>query len=210
MPRPEPWPISRDESRPFLGVEETDGVKEWTLSQAGFDKLLFLLDQDRERAAEKYKQLYGKLCRFAEWKGSRAPEEHTEETLDRVCRKLEAGEQIEDIIKYSNAVQHFVVRESFKQPLMEELDDAVSFKLKAPDSWRDDPHQVCLDRCLNELPGEDKKLIVAYYENDKRAKIDNRKQLAIELGISRHYLEVRASRIREKLLACILKCLKRQ
>jgi hypothetical protein len=51
-------------------------------------------------------------------------------------------------------------------------------------------------------------MIEQYYAENKRAKIDLRKRIAAEFGISLNTLRLRALRIREKLQACIEQCLK--
>ena len=50
-------------------------------------------------------------------------------------------------------------------------------------------------------------MIEQYYAEDKQAKIDLRKRIAEELGISISTLRLRALRIREKLQACVDQCL---
>jgi DNA-directed RNA polymerase specialized sigma24 family protein len=184
----------------------------WVLSQSAFDKFLACLDPDRDSAGERYLQLRHSLLRILEWKGSRTPEELADEIVNRVCRKIEEGERIDDIFKYCHAVLNFVFLESLKKPglnLEQEGDDEHSFsQIAAPELEEEDERMACLERCLSKLPAENRDLIVRYYEGDQRAKIENRKQLAAELEISAHNLEVRASRIREKLQDCVGDCLK--
>jgi DNA-directed RNA polymerase specialized sigma24 family protein len=184
----------------------------WVLSQSAFDKFLACLDPDRERAGERYLQLRHSLLRILEWKGSHTPEELADEIVNRVCRKIDEGERIDDIFKYCHAVLNFVFRESLKKPglkLEQEDDDEHSFsQIAAPKPEEEDARMACLESCLSKLPAENRDLIVSYYEGDQRAKIENRKRLAAELEISAHNLEVRASRIREKLQDCVGDCLK--
>jgi len=185
----------------------------WALSQSAFDKFLACLDPDRDRAGERYLQLRHSLLRILEWKGSRTPEEHADEVVNRVCRKIEEGVRIDDIFKYCHAILNFVFLESLKKPgleLEQEGDDEHSFsQIAAPEPEEEDARMVCLESCLSKLPAESRDLIVGYYEGDQRAKIENRKRLAAELKISAHNLEVRASRIREKLQDCAGDCLKK-
>ena len=185
----------------------------WGLSQSAFDKFLACLDPDRERAGERYLQLRHSLLRILEWKGSHTPEELADEIVNRVCRKIDEGERIDDIFKYCHAVLNFVFLESLKKPglkLAQEGDDEHTFsQIPAPEPEEEDERMECLERCLSKLPAENRDLIVRYYEGDQRAKIENRKRLAAELGIAAHNLEVRASRIREKLQDCASDCLKK-
>jgi DNA-directed RNA polymerase specialized sigma24 family protein len=66
----------------------------------------------------------------------------------------------------------------------------------------DDDGLECLNRCLLELPIEDRTLILQYYEDKK-----GRAGLANMLSISMNALWLRACRIRDKLEQCVLGCL---
>ena len=183
-----------------------DGV----LSQTAFDKFLAYLDPDRERAGDEYLKLRHSLTRILEWKGSLTPEEHADQTVDRVCRKLEEGLVIDDLPKYCRTVLNFVYLESLKKPdsRREELDEQRLAQISAPDPPDDDARFGCLDKCLGKLPADHRDLIGRYYRDDQVSKIENRKRLAEELGVTAHNLNVRASRIREKLHGCVTGCLK--
>jgi len=69
---------------------------------------------------------------------------------------------------------------------------------------------LCLDKCLDKLKANSRRMIEHYYAADKQAKIDLRKQLAAEFGVSLNTLRLRALRIREKLQICIEHCLQTQ
>src|SRR5688572_31873943 len=56
----------------------------------------------------------------------------------------------------------------------------------------------CLERCLDQLPPNDRAIIRTYYTGDTTIKIENRRQLAESLGIPINALRIRALRIREK------------
>jgi RNA polymerase sigma factor (sigma-70 family) len=68
----------------------------------------------------------------------------------------------------------------------------------------------CLYSCLEKLSPENRKLIVAYYAKEKQAKIDNRNELAQQLGISLETLRVKVHRTRGALRECIERCLERK
>ena len=64
------------------------------LNSRTFAQLLDCLDADRERAGEKYEALRRTLIRFFVWRGAPFPEEHTDETFNRLARKLgQAGHE---------------------------------------------------------------------------------------------------------------------
>jgi DNA-directed RNA polymerase specialized sigma24 family protein len=70
----------------------------------------------------------------------------------------------------------------------------------APPDPDDEQDYDYLQRCLAELPPEDRQLIEAYYQHDKHEKIEHRKRLAEELGMGMNALRIRACRIRTNIL----------
>src|SRR5437879_6457308 len=64
-----------------------------------------------------------------------------------------------------------------------------------------------LDNCLEKLAPHSRQIIERYYAESKRAKIDLRKRIAREFGVSLNTLRLRALRIRAKLQTCIKHCL---
>ena len=62
---------------------------------------------------------------------------------------------------------------------------------------------ACLDRCLQELRVDQRELVIEYYRDSKREKVERRQALAKSLGITMNALAIRASRIRATLEACV-------
>ena len=58
---------------------------------------------------------------------------------------------------------------------------------------------LCLEKCLDKLSPNSRRMIEQYYAEDRRAKIDLRQRIAAELGIGLGTLRLRALRIRDKL-----------
>src|SRR5262249_35815848 len=61
--------------------------RRWALTQEAFDKLLAALGPDRESAAEKYLEVRSNLIRFFEFRGCPFPEDHADETINRVAKR---------------------------------------------------------------------------------------------------------------------------
>ena len=80
----------------------------------------------------------------------------------------------------------------------------------AEEAARKEARRDCLDECLEQLPEEQRTLILEFYRDEKRTKIDHRDEMAKRLGISRTALGNRAQRIRDKLELCISNCLKKK
>jgi DNA-directed RNA polymerase specialized sigma24 family protein len=188
----------------------------WTLTPDAFERLLSSFDSDRERAGQKYEILRRKLLEFFEARGSHAPDEHADETLNRVARKLVEGEAIENLNNYCYGVARFlwmeVSRARAKEPVA--LDDdhaAFGAEEEEGDQLRNEQERrlECFEECLRKLPDETRAFIIEYYREEKGFKIEQRKQLATRLNTTLNALRLRASRLRRELGACINSCLSR-
>jgi DNA-directed RNA polymerase specialized sigma24 family protein len=66
---------------------------------------------------------------------------------------------------------------------------------------------ACLEKCMQNLTPGNRVLVLQYYQEEKRAKIDQRKKLADRLGIALNALRIRACRIRSSLQQCVQTCI---
>jgi DNA-directed RNA polymerase specialized sigma24 family protein len=181
----------------------------WSLTPEAFAALLSSLDPDPESAGEKYERIRGGLVRFFEWRGAPWPEEHADDTLNRVARKLAEGHHVDDPFTYVYGVARLVLIESFKRRDRERAALAEAPATSEPDPGESGRRFDCLDRCLEELPGDGKELLTEYYQGEKSARIDARARLADRLGIAPNALRLRASRLRQRLEACVDACMNR-
>jgi DNA-directed RNA polymerase specialized sigma24 family protein len=182
----------------------------WQLTQQAFDELLGRLDEDRERAGEKYQDLRTNLIRFFEWRGCAFPEDNADETINRVARKINEGEQVRDLIKYSLGVAWMMMRELHRNRAREDEAFNQAQQLKSDyDDAANLARTECLRNCLRKLSPESRELIVEYYRGEKRAKIEIRKSLAERLKVSVNTLRMKASRLRDDLETCVEECLKK-
>ena len=191
-----------------------DGVSvsksEWKLSGEALVRFLACLDSDSDRAGEKYESLRLALMKFFDWRGAHFPEECADETFNRVIRKIDEGETIRDIPTYCHGVARLVLLEKLKGPEsrradIEELSPAA---LVAPEPEEGDEKMECFEQCLKELPLESRQLILQYYSDEKREKINCRLALAGRLGIPLNALRSRAQRIRNRLEECVHACMR--
>ena len=186
--------------------------KKWTLTPEAFSKLLVSLDTDPERAGEKYEQIRGGLVSFFEWRACPFPEDHADETINRVARKLDRGDQISDPFTYVYGVARMLLLEIYKEREKERaalanLSSPTQTAASSPEEPDEDELRLdCLKRCLAELPADGRDFITRYYQGEKRAKIENRQNLAAQLRIPLNALRLRARRLRERLEACVKEC----
>lgn len=172
-------------------------------------KLLALFSSDRDEAGKQYEKLRTRLIRFFEWRGCSSADILADKTFDRVMKKIDEGAEITNPTAFICTVANYIFQEDNPGRLVE-LDEELTpvpidpAQLELED---DDPLIDCFDKCLDELPPDNKSLIMNYYQEEKRTKIDLRRQLAEQLGIPMNALRIRAHRIRKSLEDCIQHCL---
>jgi DNA-directed RNA polymerase specialized sigma24 family protein len=175
-----------------------------------FGRLLEALDADRERAGEKYETLRHALIRFFEWRGAPFPEEHVDETFDRVSRKLGPGLEVSNVGGYCYEVARLVCLEALKGRHTRSIPiDTIALSAATPptdESTDLERRLACLDTCLRSLPDENRELILEYYSDDGGSRISRRKALAARLGVPRETLANRAQRVRDRLERCASDC----
>jgi DNA-directed RNA polymerase specialized sigma24 family protein len=173
------------------------------LKQEDFEGLLRWLDSDPDRAGELYEKIRWRLITILGSRGCRIPEELADETIDRVARRVAdirdsyVGDKGIYFLGVMNNVHHEYIKRPALRPVVAAREDVEA----------NERLHACLDRCLNKLAPHSRQLIERYYAHDKRAKIDFRRGIANELGISAGNLRLRVLRIREKLQTCIEQCL---
>jgi DNA-directed RNA polymerase specialized sigma24 family protein len=176
-----------------------------------FSKLLSFLDADRERAGDKYEELRRMLIRFFEWRGAWFAEEHADEVLNRLAKKIEVGVNINNVGAYCHEIARLVLLEFFRGSDYGRT-SLGSVEVTAPVDTRDvgaekELRLECLDDCLRTLPEDNRDLILEYYQDAKRDRIERRKALAERLGVNREAMANRAQRLRIKLEQCVTRCL---
>ena len=189
----------------------------WTLTPEAFERLLSSFDPDREHAGQKYENTRRKLLEFFEARGSYKPDEHADETFNRVARKIVEGEVIENLNNYCYGVARFLWMEASrgrtKEPIPIDPEHPPSTVSVAAEEEREQLRQKrerrleCLEECLRKSPDETRTFIVEYYREENGLKIEQRKQQAARLNTSLNALRLRASRLRRELGACINSCL---
>ena len=200
-------------------MNRVEPKKDWVLTPDAFDQLLQWLDQGISSSGESYLEMRRRLVAYFNRKHCPAPDELADETLNRVARRLrEEGTINSDApAHYCYIVARFVLLEflrkqqpqvSFSEKLLfrqtvsvDEMPDMTEVQEERERRWG------CLERCMAGIEAVSRDLIVRYYHGEQRTKIENRRAMAVKLGITVNALAIRACRIREKLEGCIHKCL---
>lgn len=168
------------------------------------------LSSDREEAIKKYRIIELKLLRFFEWRGCDTPDSCTNDTFDRVMRRIDEGQTITNIAGYFYKTAQLVFLEWLREMKKRgELTENMTTTVAPPDFEDDNeenPRLRCFDDCLAALTDENRKLIIRYYEEEKGEKIAHRKKLAAEFNIPMNALRIRVHRIRKDLEKCVKDC----
>jgi RNA polymerase sigma factor (sigma-70 family) len=182
------------------------------LTKEGFDRLLAVLDPDRELAGFHYEQLRKKLINYFDWRDCPYPEEHADEAINRVIRKLADGEQFRDIGTYIFGIARMMLLE-IARAKEKERTIFERVPIAQPDdeeTLETDSRVHCLKECLAALTERSREMIVSYYQGERSAKVKRRKELATKLGLQPNALRIRACRLRAKLEECMGRCLNQQ
>jgi RNA polymerase sigma factor (sigma-70 family) len=187
-----------------------------SLTSESFDSLLAHLGPDRESAGRAYIELRRALFIFFAARGAVAPDEMTDETINRVARRLNEGKRIttESPANYFYGVARNVWRESLaRSNVLIPLSDGAGAQatpydllLDALERAETEIRHDCLGKCLERLDPEDRELVVSYYQFSGGEKIENRKRLAARLGLSSNTLRQKVARLRSKLAECMTIC----
>lgn len=179
-----------------------------------FDALLKWLCEDRDEAGEKYEKVRRGLIKYFDAKGCADPEFLTDETLNRVAKKIPRF----DAAKTSNNISFIygfarnIKFEYFLSVKKEaKLNEAVTTggKVFLPEILNESVNDeyVCLDKCLGKLSEADRKLMVQYYCEDKGEKIMLRKKISEDINLTVKALHTKIYRLRIPLRKCIEQCL---
>lgn len=178
-----------------------------SLTQAAFDSLLAWLDPDREQAGRKYEYIRQRLIKIFACRGRNDADELADETINRVTLKAArlAEEYVGDPALYFYGVAQKVYLESLRKRAHAAAPPPAP---PAPAPAEAEQEYECLEKCMRELSPANRELILEYYQNDKRQKVEYRKKLAERMGVAQNAVRIRAHRIRQTLQRCVEECLK--
>ncbi len=176
-----------------------------------FDKLLAVFDADRDAAGAKYEALRARLIKFFEWRNCETSAELADTVFDRITGKIADGEAIQNPTAYAAGVAQFVYREYLRkaQRRGESLEDNPNVRNLAGKAETDDAVNMrfdCLEKCLDRMDAETRRLLIAYHDTDERTMIPTRKRLADSLAVSLNTLRIRVCRQKAKLENCVRDC----
>jgi DNA-directed RNA polymerase specialized sigma24 family protein len=174
---------------------DTSMNRQSDLTQEKFDGLLEWLDSDRDRAGDRYEYIRRRLIKIFTCRGRHDAEELADETISRVIAKVLtlSKEYVGDPALYFYGVAQKVYLEAVRKRPPAVIPPPVVQSEDIEEEYE------CLERCMGQLTPANRELVLEYYQNDKKAKIENRKELAHRKGIAQNALRIRAYRIRSEI-----------
>jgi RNA polymerase sigma factor (sigma-70 family) len=179
-----------------------------------FNALLKLLEPYEQKSGVAYEQLRQRLIRLFTCRGCSAPEELTDETIDRVVNSVSKPEFYfrGDPALYFYGVARNVHLEWLRRQRrysIESIEDKTIVDSRGSDHGSADIERqhACLDRCLEKLPTEKRALLLRYYRYDHGGKIDHRRTLAKQIGLGLNAMRIQIYRLRSSVGECITQCL---
>lgn len=173
-----------------------------------FEELLLWLDfdpggtsvPDRDRGAERYEKIRQRVIKIYGTRGCHRAEEIADKSFERCGRKVK---KLRLHYKGDPALYIYAIAKRVYKEILREEGQTIN-----PPPPKDDPTEVelrhaWLEHCLKILKPESRELILRFYHGEKREKIENRKNLAAELGITSRALSLRVLHMRQKLYDCM-------
>jgi len=169
-----------------------------------FEKLLAWLHPDRNEAGSIFNDTNKRLIRLFLSRGCVDAETLADEVVNRVAVRIDKvrktyPDPMRCFIGFVDHVDREYKREELKTRSLIEPQRRPSEELEREDR--------CLEQCLESLEKPQRRLFENYFQGEKRARINRRKQLAIEFVLTQNALRIRAFHLRKELHECITQCL---
>jgi hypothetical protein len=185
--------------------------KDWGLDPETLERFLRLLDENRERAWERFGLLERKLALYFSHASSCDPNTLANRAIDIVVRKFQPPDDPEGRIA---ALQAFAFRvgrnvafEDYRRR-SREIAAEMSFSNRVQQFFRGKPDHDCLEWAFESLTETEKELAEAYYPDELPASglPLHRKQLAKRLAVSDQALRKRVEELKKTLRSLYRSC----
>ena len=169
-----------------------------------FEKLLAWFNSDPEEAGRMFNLVHSRLIRVFASRGCVDAEALADEVINRVAVRIDKvmttySDPLRCCLGFVEFVHQEYVREEQKRLNFKEPQRRSTEELEREDR--------CLAECLGDLPESERDLLVHYFQGEKRARINRRKQLAVELVLTANALRIRAYKLRKEVHQCLVTCL---
>lgn len=203
-------------------ITKAELKKDWLLTETAFRQFLNWLDEGVDSGGERYLEMRRRLVSYFDRKNCLSPDDLADETLNRVARRLEEEGSIDSTspAHYCYIVAKFIFLEYLRrrterpqisidehEPPGDTSLNPAEISERKRDAELEEKRLNCLEHCLKDLGPNNTGMIIQYYQGEQKTKIENRRALAEASGITMNALGIRVCRIRDRLEACVSKCL---
>lgn len=172
-------------------------------SQEAFEKLLAWLDPDCDKAAAKYERIHTRIVNILSARGCWMAEDLADETFNVVASQID---RLVETYDGDPALYFYGVSRRIHQEWLKTLRPPPPSP-SPPDSRDKERLALCLDKCLKRLATpEEAQMVVRYHEGEGQERIDNRRKMADELGITLNALRIRICHLQARIRPCIEEC----
>ena len=157
------------------------------------NRFLDLLDSDPREAERKYRVLRGKLVFYFQHNECADPEDLADEVFGRVLRRnTEDVDFHSGLSAYCFGIAEHILQEHRRHPRPEEMPAEIPEPGPASTLGLNRVEQhVLVQQCLQGLPGNERRILMRYY-------LEDRASLAKELQLTENGLRIRVFRIKRK------------
>ena len=185
--------------------------KDWVLSPDALDNLLEWLNPDRDLAAEKYELIRVRLIKIFICNHCAEAEELADETFNRVAAKiaeLRSTWNGDPALCFYGFAQNICLEWRRRALRHVQVEDAPSMAvaLSYSENNGDDDEHECLEKCMKERGEDERTLLLEYFREKGKAKIEHHRQLAADRLITVNALRIRVHRILRILRKCVFDC----
>lgn len=181
------------------------------VAKDNFDNLLNWLSEDRDHAGTRFENIRGGLTRFFRLKGCQDPESLADESMNRVIDRFDKLDQkissspTTIFWAFANNVYLEYVRSQKK--LTSSSNGTFPRISLGIEELSENPSIDCLRDCMNTLKKSDRSLIIEYYSEDNKEKMEFRRQIATQNMMEMGALHTKIYRIKLSLRPCLERCL---
>lgn len=154
-----------------------------------------------------------RLVAYFERRGRTSADSLVDETFNRISRTLDVSGAIavRPPARYCFIVARYVFLEDVRRERRSvpfddgrgDLEAGADALESLANTMEREQRLACLDQCLARLTPQQRDLVIEYYRGAKRQRIERRRELAEQMGISMNALGIRMSRLRSRLQACM-------
>lgn len=184
-------------------------IKERTLTADALHAFLAWLSPQKIEDGEAYEKARSRLIIFFASRQCREPESLADKTIDTAILKIAEIPAEAQPIAYLFGIARNVYREYLRDAEKDLTASANSRIYQSHSQPGVERHHACLDCCLNELPQDDRTLLLGYYSQNSRAKIEMHRELAERLKLTPNALRNRVFRLNHRMARCVNNCLEK-